>query len=248
MKKLLLPLAGLVALSALFSSCSLSDSSSAGTDNFSKNLAKYKSFDVPASRPSNPSAVRVKVSLSKQVAYVMEGSRPLLVMPVSIGRAEKPTPRGNFTIYGKNHHRRANTHGDAYLGSKANPTAMQKTYLKDKPSGWNFSGTPMPYWCEFKPGYGFHTGWLKPQPCSSGCLRMHENVAPKFFALVKNGTPVNISYTQAEDATLGQNVPRPITADVFPSEWQLRPGNKLYTPENRLTTKAFTNHKTPTFN
>ena len=230
---------------ALVSSCSTTNTS--GGD-FASNLAKYRSYDRPATLPTNPSAVRVKVSLSNQMAYVMEGSKPLLVMPVAVGKAAKPTPKGNFRIFGKNHYRRANTHGDTYLGSKSAPTAMHKTYLKDVKSGWKFSGTPMPYWCEFKSSYGFHTGWLKPYPCSSGCLRMHENVAPKFFRLVSNGTSVNIAQSQPEDATIGKNIPRPISADVFPSEWQLQPGNKLYLPSTRLSNEVFTNHKTPTFN
>ena len=42
-----------------------------------------------------------------------------------------------------------------------------------------------------------------------GCLRLHRNVAPKFFALVRVGTPVNIADTQPEDATLGAAIPHP---------------------------------------
>jgi hypothetical protein len=37
---------------------------------------------------------------------------------------------------------------------------------------------------------------------------MHGEAAPKFFALVHNGTPVNIATTQPEDATLGSKVVR----------------------------------------
>ncbi|MEO6970966.1 MAG: L,D-transpeptidase, partial [Chthoniobacterales bacterium] len=36
----------------------------------------------------------------------------------------------------------------------------------------------------------------------------HGEAAPKFFALVRNGTPVNIAQTQPEDATLGAGVQR----------------------------------------
>jgi hypothetical protein len=32
--------------------------------------------------------------------------------------------------------------------------------------------------------------------------------APKFYALVRNGTPVNIAETQPEDATLGPKIQR----------------------------------------
>jgi hypothetical protein len=37
---------------------------------------------------------------------------------------------------------------------------------------------------------------------------LHGEAAPKFFALVKNGTPVNIATSQPEDDTLGPKVQR----------------------------------------
>ena len=222
---------------ALLSSCSLSPSSS-GSNNVEATLAKYRAYDLPASRPNNPSAVKVKVSLARQMVYVMEGSRPLLVMPVSIGRPGKETPRGNFTIYNREAKRRANTHGYAYQGSLSAPSNLHWTYLKDKKAGYKLLGTPMPYWSEFKSGYGFHTGWLKPYPTSSGCIRMHENLAPKFFAITKSGTPVNIAQTQPEDTVLGLDIKRPPNADPLPQ----------YPASIRTTNKIFTYHKVPSFN
>jgi len=129
-------------------------------------------------------------------------------MPVSVGTSSTPTPRGNFRIYFKDADRRAQTHGFAI--SSSGTTSYSKK--KSAPAGSRKIGTPMPYWSEFKSGYGFHTGWLKPYPCTHGCVRMHENLAPKFFRLVKTGTPVNISQTQPEDATIGRNIKRPIDA------------------------------------
>ncbi|MGB0774979.1 MAG: L,D-transpeptidase, partial [Akkermansiaceae bacterium] len=172
------------------------------------------------------------VSLKNRMAYVMEGSKPLLVMPVTVGTAKNPTPRGNFRIYKKEHYRRANTHGYAIKNGVVRPC-----YLKSKPSGWAFKGTPMPYWCEFKSAYGFHTGWMKPFPASHGCLRMHKNVSPKFFRLVSTGTPVNISYTQPEDSTIGRNVPRPPDSTPFPNN----PHSMM------VTNKFFTMHQKPTY-
>lgn len=183
-----------VALGAGFlSSCNLPTSSGSGS------VAAYQAYDRPTKKPSNPSAVRVKVSLAHQMAYVMEGDKALLVMPVSTGKPGAGTPTGSFTIYNKEAKHRANTHGYAYSGQNA-----KQSFLASKPSGWSFKGTPMPYWCEFKPNYGFHTGWLKHEPCTHGCIRMHENLAPKFFALVKIGTPVSIAQSQPEDSTIGK--------------------------------------------
>ncbi len=188
---------------------------------------RYAAYDLPSSKPNNPSNVRVKVSIRNQAAYVMEGTRPLLVMPISVGTSSNPTPRGTFRIFKKEHRHRANSHGYAYNGNSS-----VKTYLAKKPAGWKFKGTPMPYWCEFKSNYGFHTGWMKPYPCTYGCLRMHENVSPKFFSLVRVGTPVTISTTQPEDATIGRNIPRPPDAGPLPD----------YPPSFYLGDGYFTKH------
>jgi hypothetical protein len=66
----------------------------------------------------------------------------------------------------------------------------------------------MGYWCEFSPGYGFHQGFVHPYPRTHGCIRLHGEAAPKFFALVRVGTPVNIASTQPEDSTIGPSVQR----------------------------------------
>ncbi len=224
-----IPLISLASLAAL--SCLGLNSCSTGTVG-GNGIAAYEAYDRPATLPTNRSKVRVKVSLKNRMAYVMEGSKPLLVMPVTVGTSSNPTPRGNFRIFNKEHYHRASTHGYAINGNRVRPC-----YLRNKPAGWRFKGTPMPYWCEFSPAYGFHTGWMKPFPASHGCLRMHKNVAPKFFRLVSNGTPVNISYTQPEDATIGRNIPRPPDSTPFPNN----------PPHMMVTNKFFTLHKKPTY-
>ncbi|QTN33439.1 L,D-transpeptidase [Akkermansiaceae bacterium] len=148
-----------------FSSCSMNKPGGG--------ILSYHAYDRPAKLPQDPAAVTVKVSLSKQRAYLMEGREMLMVMPVSIGAPETPTPVGDFRITDKERKRR---------------------------EGGSANGSPLPYWCGFKPGLGFHTGWLKHHPCTNGCIRMHENLAPKFYRLVSIGTPVNISYAQPQDA------------------------------------------------
>ncbi len=194
-------------------------------------LAAYHAYDLPTKLPTNPSNVRVKVSTSKQRVYVMEGSEMLLAMPVSVGAPGSVTPAGSFRIFNKQAKRRANTHGYAYSGNQ-----VKQTYLAKKPAGWSFKGTPMPYWCEFKPNYGFHTGWVKHHPCTHGCIRMHENLSPKFFRLVSNGTPVSIAYSQPEDATYG-NIPLPPDSGPLPD----------YPSSMYVGDGYFSQHKTPSY-
>ena len=195
-------------------------------------LEAYQTYDRPAKLPQNLSAVRVKVSLSKQRVYVMEDGKMLMVMPVSVGRQDSPTPIGTFRISKKEHKHRDHARGYAYKGKK-----VRKCGIENKPSGWSFKGAPMPYWCEFKPSYGLHTGWVRHSPCTTdGCIRMHENLAPKFFRMVSTGTPVNIAYTQPEDARWFY-IPLPLDAGPLPDH-----PYSMY-----LGDGYFTRHKTPEF-
>jgi lipoprotein-anchoring transpeptidase ErfK/SrfK len=160
-------------------------------------------YRVTAKRPNNPNNVRVKVSLARQNVYVMEGDRVLMAVATTVGTPEKPTPKGNFKIYRKEEFKRSNTYGFRVQGDRVIPAKSS-----DKIPG-KYVGYPMGYWCEFKPAYGFHQGYVHPRPRSHGCLRLKGEAAAKFFALVKSGTPVNIADTQPEDATIGPKIQRP---------------------------------------
>ncbi len=164
-------------------------------------LAGGRAYHVTAYRPHDPSAVRVKVSLSKQNIYVMEGDRCLMAVACSVGLPDKPTPRGNFTIYSRQEHKRSGSYGFSVQGNNIVPTTAGHA------SG-RYVGYPMGYWCEFAPGYGFHQGFVHPHPRTHGCIRLKGEAAPKFYALMRIGTPVNIATSQPEDDTLGPKVQR----------------------------------------
>ncbi len=138
-------------------------------------------FDPPVQQPNNPSNVQVKLSTGAQRLYVVEGDRVLLATPVSVGRPNTPTPHGNFTIYSKTENRRRFSQPGA--------------------------GYPMTYWMEFKPAYGMHWGFIKPDPSTMGCVRIPLKAAQKTFRLVRSGTPLNIAASQPWDATIGRSLP-----------------------------------------
>lgn len=165
-------------------------------------LAPHSVYDQPAHRPKNPSKVVVKVSLDKEMVYVMEGNRPLLVTACCVGVSSHPTPKGSFCVNRKERNKRSGEYGFAVLRDAIVPCEVSKANGK-------YVGYPMPYWVEFSPGYGFHQGWVWPVPKSHGCIRLHANDAGKFFELVKVGTPVKIASTQPEDSTLGSKTGRP---------------------------------------
>ena len=192
-----------------------------------------KPYNTPASRAKNKANVSVKVSLKNRMVYVKEGKRTLLTTPTAIGKAGSETPRGNFRTFNRLPRKRSNTYG-FHLHSSGNIVPGKRV---NTPRNARYVGYPMPFWVEFKSGYGFHSGSVWPEPRSHGCLRIHKNVAPTFFDLVGAGVPVNIAYTQPEDAREGKNVPRPTDyADPDP------PGNIITSP------KYFNDHpSTPSY-
>jgi hypothetical protein len=138
-------------------------------------------YDPPLIQPTNPSNVKVKLSTGAQRVYVMEGNKVLLASPCSVGTAAAPTPHGNFTIYTKTFQRRRVSQPGA--------------------------GYPMTYWMEFKSAYGMHWGFVKPYPCTHGCVRLPIKTAQKMFSVVRPGTPLSIQSSHPEDATVGKSLP-----------------------------------------
>jgi len=140
-------------------------------------MSLSKHYDQSAYKPKNPNNVVVKASLDNKMVYIMEGNKPLLVTATAIGRPETPTPRGNFRVFNKIADKRSNSYGYWIRGEEI--VAAKRS---NRPSG---------------------SVW--PSPRTHGCLRLHKNDAADFYALVKNGTPVNIARTQPKDSTLGAN-------------------------------------------
>jgi lipoprotein-anchoring transpeptidase ErfK/SrfK len=162
-------------------------------------------YDPVGYKPRTASNVVIKVSLRNRMVYVMEGDRPLLVTATAIGTPSNPTPKGRFRVTRKIENKRSNTYGFWVNGE----TIVAGKSSQPPGSGYRYVGFPMQYWVEWMPAYGFHVGSVWPIPRTHGCLRLHQNAAREFFELARVGAPVYIAQTQPEDATLGQNPPRP---------------------------------------
>lgn len=139
-------------------------------------------YRVIAHKPHDPSKVEVKLSLSTQNVYVMEGDRLLMAAVTNVGKPGAVTPTGDFTIYNKEKKRRRQSEPDR--------------------------GYPMAYWQEFKSAYGFHEGFVHPYPHTHGCVRMHREAVARMFALTRIGTPVHIRQSLPEDKQFGSQVRR----------------------------------------
>ena len=126
--------------------------------------------------------MRVAISLSARTLYVVEGDKVLLATPCGVGKDSTPTPKGTFPV----------THKTKFRRRQSSPGA----------------GYPMTYWMSFySPAYGMHWGFIKPQPCTAGCVRMPLNSARKAFDLVQVGTKVNVANSQPWDASIGAKLP-----------------------------------------
>jgi L,D-transpeptidase catalytic domain len=101
-----------------------------------------KAYEVVAYKPHKPGAVRVKVSLQSKMVYVMEGDRPLLVTPTTIGKQGATTPTGTFRVFAKIQKKRSNTYGFWANGS----TIVAGTSGKAPGGGYHYVGYPMAYW------------------------------------------------------------------------------------------------------
>lgn len=138
-------------------------------------------FDPPLIPPRNPSNLKLKLSTGAQRVYLMEGNQVLLATPCSVGTAKTPTPHGVYRIYNKTRHRRRISQPGA--------------------------GYPMTFWMEFKPAYGMHWGFVKPYPCTHGCVRLPIKSAKKIFETIPVGTPIHIATSHPEDETIGKTLP-----------------------------------------
>jgi lipoprotein-anchoring transpeptidase ErfK/SrfK len=154
--------------------------SSCNTVKHSSGTIFGKDFDPPITRPTSPSNVKVKVSTGAQRVYVMEGNKVLMATPCSVG-AGGTTGSGTYRIQYKEAKRRRQSEPDR--------------------------GYPMAFWQEWKPAYGLHWGFVKPYPCTHGCIRLPMKSAAKLFALTQTGTPLIIAASHPEDATIGKTLP-----------------------------------------
>ena len=120
------------------------------------------------------------LSTRAQRVYVVENGRVLLATPCSVGTGGL-TGQGNYRITSK---------------------IANKRRISQPGAGY-----PMAYWMEWKPAYGMHWGFVKPYPCTHGCIRLPMKSAAKIFAMTRVGTPLLIQPSHPEDATVGKSLP-----------------------------------------
>jgi lipoprotein-anchoring transpeptidase ErfK/SrfK len=135
----------------------------------------------------------IVVSLSKQRAYLMVGSRVAVDSPISSGRRNGWTPKGSFQILEKDPNHFSNLYGNFVDGTGTVIRSGVSSKIDSAPSGTHFHGAPMKYFMRLTPqGVGMHAGILPGYPASHGCIRLPVEMAQIIYSKVTLNTPVTV--------------------------------------------------------
>jgi lipoprotein-anchoring transpeptidase ErfK/SrfK len=150
-------------------------------------VSDFVGANIPSFKEGKTSVV---VSLSHQQAFLYQGGERVAESRISTGREGYNTPPGRFSVIRKDQDHRSSLYGDFVDESGRVVKANVDVNKHSRPAGSHFVGAPMPYFVEFKPGYGLHAGHLPGYPASHGCVRMPYWRARQFYNAVHIGTPV----------------------------------------------------------
>ncbi len=141
-----------------------------------------------------PENVRVRVSLSKQRAYLMLGDEIVIDSPVSSGKRSRPTPPGSYRVLEKDKGHHSSVYGDFRDSAGRIVRRGVSMRIDSAPSGTHFVGAEMTWFMRLTDdGVGMHVGFLPGYAASHGCIRMPSAAAEMFFKNVKVGTPVVVT-------------------------------------------------------
>jgi hypothetical protein len=136
----------------------------------------------------------IVINLTKQMATFYKDGQPVGVSAISSGRPGYETPTGRFKVTQKSRDHVSNLYGD-YVDDAGNVVVAGVGIKRDpKPPGTHFRGAPMPYFMRIHGAVGLHAGYLPGVPDSSGCIRLPESMAERFFAHTPQGTPVTVTH------------------------------------------------------
>ncbi len=134
----------------------------------------------------------IVIDISDQKLYYYKGGKLVGISAISSGREGHDSPTGAFKVRKKEKEHASNLYGD-FVDASGNVVVKNVDAKKDKaPEGTHFQGSSMPWFMEFAPGVGMHTGFLPGVPDSHGCIRLPDRMARIFFANTPMGTPVKV--------------------------------------------------------
>src|SRR3954471_20345693 len=103
---------------------------------------------------SHSGRTSVLVSLPAQRAYLRRGNEVVSEATISTGREGYGTPAGQFRVIRKDKDHRSSLYGD-YVDARGRIVKANVDVRKhSRPRGAHYVGASMPYFVEFKPGFG----------------------------------------------------------------------------------------------
>lgn len=132
---------------------------------------------------------RIEVDLSEQRANLYFKDQLTATAPISSGREGKGTPTGRYSVVEKDADHRSSLYGNYVRNGKVVKENVD-VRKAGRPPGSKFEGVPMPYFLRFSGAYGLHAGNVPGYPASSGCVRLPQRHAKRFYDAVRVGTPV----------------------------------------------------------
>ena len=135
----------------------------------------------------------IVINVSEQKLYYYKSGRLVGISAVSTGKEGHDSPMGRFKVHHKEKEHASNLYGD-FVDASGTVVVKNVDAKKDKPpAGTHFQGSSMPWFMQFAPGVGMHTGFLPGVADSHGCIRLPEKMARIFFGVTPIGTPVTVT-------------------------------------------------------
>jgi len=143
---------------------------------------------------STNAPVSILVSLSTQRAYLLVGGKTAVDTPISSGKRNGWTPKGEFVILEKDPNHESNLYGNFVDKAGRVVRSGISSKLDVAPSGTHYHGAAMKYFMRLTPeGIGLHVGILPGYPASHGCIRLPLEMAKLIYNTVELGTPVTVA-------------------------------------------------------
>jgi len=159
---------------------------------YPRNYGIWRNEEVLTRTSGSNSSIRI--DLSAQRAYLMNGHELAMDYPISSGTSAHPTPTGKFEVLEKKRsEKRSNTYGKIYDAEGSVVKSNADSRSDAIPEGGKFVGASMPYWMRISwDGIGMHRGRVPRYPASHGCVRTYSKAVSTVYSKVQKGTPVSI--------------------------------------------------------
>lgn len=162
--------------------------------------------------------IAVEIDLSAQQAWILQDGQRIYETPISSGRADFPTPTGNFTVTEKDKNHRSSLYG-RIVDTEGRTVVADASSAMAVPEGGKFVPSPMKNFIRFDGATGMHIGPLPGYPASHGCVRLPAHRSALFFNIVQVGTPVRVFGQAPYRAVAKSATPAPAVAAPAKKSW-----------------------------